>query len=283
MTFSSTVAPLYLERSDHLADLAYWALEQEALLSPKPGLVDSRGTGSHEDMDLALMLKSARCLKPFFQQMADAALQQLNTHDLRQEIGLLGRQAESAMLKATKGINTHRGAIWALGLLVAAAASSDNNLQSLLERVAQLALHPDDNAPLAALSNGQQVCKKYQLSGAKEEAQQGFPHLRFLGLPTLTNSRESGDPEPVAQLNALLAIMSSLPDTCVLSRTGLSGLATVQQGAKAIIDAGGCGSLDGRRALLKFEQKLLALKASSGGAADLLAATLFVDSLLTCQ
>ncbi|MFC6671540.1 triphosphoribosyl-dephospho-CoA synthase [Marinobacterium aestuariivivens] len=269
-------------RAEYLGALACWALEQEARLSPKPALVDSRGTGAHSDMNLSLMLASARSLRPWFARMAEAALAQTPVVELRRRIGQLGRDAEAAMMAVTGGINTHRGAIWALGLLVTAAANEANGEAALFDRAAQLARLPDPDCPSSETqSKGQRVCRKYRLPGAREQAQQGFPHLHQRGLPTLRQSRASGDSESVARLNALLAIMSALTDTCVLSRAGLAGLEAMQQGARAVLEAGGCGSFAGRRALAQFEQHLLSLNASAGGAADLLAATLFVDRHLS--
>ncbi|MCP8688394.1 triphosphoribosyl-dephospho-CoA synthase [Marinobacterium sedimentorum] len=272
--------PESLNRADRLAEIACWALEQEATLSPKPALVDSRGSGAHGDMNLALMLASARCLKPYFGQMASAAVAQSAPPLLRQQLGRIGREAEARMLSVTGGINTHRGAIWALGLLVAAAACATHKTATLLERAAQLARLPDTACPASPhRSKGQQASLDYRLPGAREQAQQGFPHLRQRGLPALHSSRANGDSEVTARLNALLAIMSALTDTCVLSRAGLAGLHAMQQGAAAVLAAGGAGTLGGRRALAQLDQQLLALNASPGGAADLLAATLFVDRL----
>ncbi|WP_255319459.1 triphosphoribosyl-dephospho-CoA synthase, partial [Pseudomonas aeruginosa] len=104
-----------------LADLAVDALIDEAELSPKPALVDRRGNGAHADLHLGLMQASALSLWPCFKEMADAA-QRHGRIDarLRGVLGQLGRDGEAAMLRTTEGVNTHRGAIWALGLLVAA-------------------------------------------------------------------------------------------------------------------------------------------------------------------
>ncbi|GGB82619.1 2-(5''-triphosphoribosyl)-3'-dephosphocoenzyme-A synthase [Marinobacterium zhoushanense] len=264
----------------YLGELATWALEQEARLSPKPALVDSRGDGAHSDMNLALMLSSARCLEPWFARMAEAALTISSDAELRECIGRLGREAEAEMLSVTDGINTHRGAIWALGLIVTAAATVGDSESDLFNRTAQLARLPDPSAPAAkTVSNGEKVAREFRLPGAREQAQQGFPHLHQMSLPTLRKSRANGDVESVAQLNALLSIMTALTDTCVLSRAGLAGLSAMQQGAAAVLKAGGCGSFAGRRALAQLESQLLSLNASAGGAADLLAATLLVDRL----
>jgi triphosphoribosyl-dephospho-CoA synthase len=261
-----------------LARLASQALKEEAMLSPKPALVDSRGPGAHTDMDVGLLMKSAHCLEPYFCKMAEAAIIQPIGSELRRHIGAIGRDAELTMRQVTNGVNTHKGAIWALGLLVAAATKA-NTLDELFNDAARLANLPDKGLKAVYLSNGLQVRHQYGLSGAKEEAQQGFPHIQELGLPMLFISRARGDSESDAQLNALLAIMTRLSDTCVASRAGLEGVNTMQKGANAVLDAGGTGTLLGRQLLNKLEQDLLRLNASPGGAADLLAATLFIDSL----
>ncbi|VGP02952.1 Glutamate-pyruvate aminotransferase AlaC [Klebsiella quasipneumoniae subsp. similipneumoniae] len=116
-----------------------------------------------------------------------------------------------------------------------------------------------------------------QVPGAREEAQRGFPHITALALPQLQQSRARGASEPQARLDALMAIMTPLSDTSVLSRAGMSGLQTMQQGAREVLAAGGCASVAGRAALARLDAQMLAHNASPGGAADLLAATLFLD------
>ncbi|NWE71720.1 triphosphoribosyl-dephospho-CoA synthase, partial [Pseudomonas gingeri] len=119
--FNLPAQPLSL--AERLADFAVEALIDEADLSPKPALVDRRGNGAHSDLHLGLMHASALSLWPMFREMADAAAAS-GTVDLplREALGRIGREGEQAMLQTTGGVNTHRGAIWALGLLVAAAA-----------------------------------------------------------------------------------------------------------------------------------------------------------------
>src|ERR1700683_5469786 len=114
------------ERSRLLATLASQALIAEAELTPKPGLVDRRGSGAHSDLSLDLMRRSATVVEPFFADMASAAEGRVADRDLREELAAIGRDAERAMYKATEGANSHKGAIWILGLLVAAAAQKDD-------------------------------------------------------------------------------------------------------------------------------------------------------------
>lgn len=267
-----------IQLPDHLADLAVEALIDEAELSPKPGLVDRRSNGAHTDMTLALMHASALALWPCLRNMA-AAAQTIGTigQPLRASLGQLGREGEAAMLAATHGVNTHRGAIWALGLLVAAKAlDPDADASTVAVRAGRIALF-DDPAMPQQHSHGLQVRQRYGRSGAREQAQQGFPAVIGHGLPHLQRSRASGASEANARLDALLAIMAVLSDTCVLWRSGPAGLAAVQQGARAVLGAGGSATLAGRRHLRALDQQLLQLNASPGGAADLLAACLFLD------
>ncbi|MGN8121352.1 triphosphoribosyl-dephospho-CoA synthase [Pseudomonas sp. 22082] len=273
--------PKTITLAERLADLAVDALIDEADLSPKPALVDRRGNGAHTDLHLGLMHASALALWPAFKEMAEAALEfgEIGL-PLREAIGRIGREGEQAMLATTHGVNTHRGAIWALGLLVTAAAldTKSTSASAVTLRVARLALLDDRYAP-RPLSHGAQVAQRYGARGAREEAQLGFPSVVQRGLPQLKRSRAAGHGEQNARLDALLAIMTELADTCVLYRAGEQGLHAMQHGAQAVLDVGGSASLTGRRRLHELDQQLIALNASPGGAADLLAATLLLDRI----
>jgi triphosphoribosyl-dephospho-CoA synthase len=265
-----------------LGAAAVAALLDEARLSPKPGLVDSRGNGAHADLDLALMERSALSLAPAFASMVLAGAQEgAPTVALRETLGRLGRVAEATMMAATGGVNTHRGAIWALGLLVAAAAIDPDRASA--ERTAamagEIARHPDRGARASTGHKGERACRTFRVQGARGQAQAGFPHPIGLGLPALRHSRARGDSEASARLNALMAIMSQLDDTCVLARGGMAALKHVQGHAADVLAAGGAGTLAGRRALKGFAAHAIAANVSPGGAADLLAATLFLDRI----
>ncbi len=273
--------PKTLTLAERLADLAVDALIDEADLSPKPALVDRRGNGAHTDLHLGLMHASALSLWPAFKEMAQAAIEIGEVGlPLREALGRVGREGEQTMLATTNGVNTHRGAIWALGLLVAAVAleAESRGASSVTLRAARLALLDDRYAP-RPLSHGAQVAQRYGARGAREEAQLGFPSVLQRALPQLKISRAAGHGEQNARLDALLAIMTQLSDTCVLYRAGEHGLHTMQLGAQAVLDAGGSASLAGRRRLHELDEQLIALNASPGGAADLLAACLFIDRI----
>jgi triphosphoribosyl-dephospho-CoA synthase len=275
----SAVAPKSL--AERLADMVVSALIAEVTLTPKPGLVDLRSRGAHRDLSWDLMCHSAWVLHPTFYAMAVAGLSIPDSMRLREEIGRLGREGEAQMMQATGGVNTHRGAIWALGLLVTAAAQDIGSLTatSVATRAAVLARRHDRFAPVSTGNNGERACQTYGVGGARAQAQAGFPHVLHIALPRLTSCRTRGDSENAARLNALLAVIAELDDTCVLSRGGVDALRAVQSGAHQVLAQGGAGSVPGKIALQKLEDELLARHLSPGGAADLLAATLFLDQL----
>jgi triphosphoribosyl-dephospho-CoA synthase len=263
----------------YLSTVAVFVLLEEAELTPKPALVDRRGNGAHHDLDLARLRRSATSLEVGFVDIARAAAVEKPLPLLREQIGRIGRDMELDMLAATGGSNAHRGAIWVLGLLIAAAQRLlERNPAHIAAEAAALAQLPDRFSRLS-LSNGEQARLRFGASGARGEAQAGFPHVIRVGLPTLRSARDQGVPEDCARLDALMAIMASLDDTCLLHRGGLAVLDIAKTGAQAVLAAGGTSDPAGLEGLYRLHTELMMRWASPGGSADLLAATLFLDRL----
>jgi triphosphoribosyl-dephospho-CoA synthase len=263
-----------------LAHLAVTALIAEAELTPKPALVDQRGSGAHTDLTLALMKRSAQTLSDTFESMAFVSMNQPPDQALRERLGEIGRKGERAMLEATNGVNTHRGAIWAVGLLVAGAAIAGFTVPArcIAACAGELARISDRFAPDVP-SHGLAMQKRYGVVGARGEAQRNFFCVIEAGLPTLYAARQRGATETCARLDALLAIMAQLNDTCLLYRGGLDALHEAKEGANAVLCTGGTSMAAGMDRLSHLESALLLRRASPGGSADLLAATLFLDAL----
>lgn len=279
ITLPFTLDPAVPLDPDALADLAAWALVEEAELTPKPGLVDRRGPGAHRDLDLETLRRSARALRPAFRAMVEAARGRVPDRALREELAAIGRVGEVQMMAATGGSNAHRGAIWALGLLLAGTViAGPSGPRHIAAVAAAIARWPDRFAPQHA-SNGERARQAHGATGARGEAQAGFPHVVAIALPTLRASRDAGAAETEARLDALLAVMASLDDTCLLHRGGRPALEAAQSGARAVLAAGGTATLAGRAALLALDADLLARWVSPGGSADLLAAALFLDRI----
>lgn len=277
---TKTTPPEATFTPDALADLAVRALVEEALLTPKPGLVDKRGPGAHDDLSLDLMLCSAESLGKTFAGIAAACEGAAVDQELRETLGAIGRDGEAAMLAATGGANAHRGAIWTLGLLVAGTvlAGGEAEGERIAATAARIARLPDPYG-VPRGTNGARVRGAYSVAGARGEARNGFPRVVGVALPALRAGRTGGRREDAARLDALMGIMAVLDDTCLLHRGGPTGLRLARRGAALALEAGGASAPEGRRALAALEAALLERRLSPGGSADLLSAAIFLESL----
>lgn len=243
--------------ADRLAEYGVEALLEEVDLTPKPGLVDRGGSGAHADMDLPLFHRSARTLQPYFRRAAELGLEREDCMPALQRAGL---EAEAAMLAATGGVNTHRGAIYAFGLLIAARASVLARGGCVYETAAALAAA---GVPPQPSTHGQQARARYGASGARGEALAGFPHAR----------RAAGILAERGPLAALLTLLAEVEDTNLLHRGGREGLRFVQESAADIL-AGPAEDYALRLAAL--DAGCVRRNLSPGGSADLLALAFFL-------
>ncbi|GAS94971.1 putative 2-(5''-triphosphoribosyl)-3'-dephosphoc oenzyme-A synthase [Mycolicibacterium canariasense] len=259
-----------------MAKLASDALVGEAELTPKPGLVDRRGSGAHTDMDLDMLHAAIESLHLPFVECATAAMELGMGADLRATLGEIGRAGEARMLEATGGVNTHRGALWALGLLCAGAALAGDAVTNAarLARTADPAVTPAQSP-----SHGELARRRYRVGGAVGQAQNGFPAVHRYALPMLSATRAEGGTEDTARVDALLALIAHVDDTCVLHRDGWAGLRAIQSAASATLTAGGYRTPAGRIRFTELDDLCLRRRISPGGSADLLAVTLFLDEL----
>ena len=258
------------------------ALAREAAAWPKPGLVSPVDTGSHRDMDYASFVASIDALEGYFAAIAEAGAADADFAILQQ----LGREAEARMLAATGGANTHRGAIFNLGLLAAAAALrtcesafAGMNCGQIVARRWGAAILA--SRPAAPASHGNAVYRRFAAGGAREEAAAGFPSVYRVGRPVLRALLEAGIGEEQALIGSLLALMAHLPDTNLLWRGGEPGLAHVRAEAQAFNTAGGVAQPDWQMRLVGLHRDFVARNLSPGGAADLVAAAWVVHHLDT--
>jgi triphosphoribosyl-dephospho-CoA synthase len=260
-----------MSRVRELGAAATRALLRELDTTPKPGLVDRNGNGAHRDLSYARLESSALALEPIFAEIAAAAAGEHLTPELREHLGDIGRRGERVMLAASSGVNTHRGAIWALGLLVAGAATQGKqNAEQIAARAGELARIDDRFAPVTA-SNGRVASRRYAVDGARGEAACGFPHVVQVGLPALRAGHSLPD--------VFLRLVATIDDTCVLHRGGREAQDLAQRGARRALRAGGNATLAGLASIRDLERALLSHNASPGGCADMLAATLLLHEL----
>jgi triphosphoribosyl-dephospho-CoA synthase len=267
-----------------IAEQAVTALLHELAAWPKPGLVSRIDSGSHADMDAAMLQASAEALRPFFVELARAGGDGADMSHLR----AIGLRAETAMLAATGGINTHRGALFGLGLLCAAAgevaqiskeevAVTPVSLGEVVVRRWAAEIH---RGPIPLFSHGTTALRLYGAGGARSEAAGGFRSVYEVGWPALREgqSLQPADPEaPIIQ--ACFALIAVVGDTNLLHRGGPEGLRYAADAASSFLSQGGVGTADWRTRAAAVHAAFVARRLSPGGSADLLAMTLFIDAL----
>lgn len=253
-----------------IAHLATQALQAELDTTPKPGLVDKDNNGAHRDMDYALMQRSINTLHPYFVKLALlGCADTLPTHASIRDIGI---EAEKAMLSATNGVNTHKGALFSMGLAVVAAAHEKNtdSLQTTIKALA--ASFPDTNGTHGSkaklLSKGATAIK-----GALDNAREGYEMLFAEWLPFYIERRKERDAHTLHK--TLLRIMCDLDDTNVIYRTDLATAEEVKQEARALLDN------FSKAALKDMDRHYTTRNISPGGAADMLSLTIFIGSIQT--
>jgi len=270
------------ELSGWLAAAVTETLMDELDTYPKPGMVSFFDSGSHPDMTTATFIKSITALKPFFAEIAAAGYRHADLAALRG----IGRKAEKAMLTATAGVNTHRGAIFSLGLLCAAAgyALSRGGISPLpadqLGKIVVARWGPGliGRQEYVGPSHGIAMYKKYGAGGAREEAANGFPTVYRTGLPALAEALECFPPE-IARVHCFFALLEAVPDTTIMYRGGLEGLHFAREQARGFNSRGGVKDPAWRKTAQQIHREFIDRNLSAGGVADLLAATLFVHKM----
>lgn len=287
-----------------IAHLATQALQAELDTTPKPGLVDKDNNGAHRDMDYALMQRSIDTLHPYFVKLALlGCTDAMPTHTSIRDIGI---EAERAMLSATNGVNTHKGALFSMGLAVVAAAHEERKIAANEEQIlkernggedvlvslqttikALAASFPDTSGTHGSkaklLSKGATAIK-----GALDNAREGYEMLFAEWLPFYIERRKEHDAHTLHK--TLLRIMCDLDDTNVIYRTDLATAEEVKQEARALLDSFSKAHtaedkekrIDAELLALKdMDKRYTARNISPGGAADMLSLTIFIGSIQT--
>jgi triphosphoribosyl-dephospho-CoA synthase len=261
------------------------ALYDELALAPKPGLVSFVDPGSHADMDARTFMRSLFALRHGFMACTELGATGTDFTALEQA----GLAAEARMLAATGGINTHRGAIFCLGLLCAAAgACASRGLVPSPDAVRwQLATQWGDalrrrsaaafSRAVPSASHGADAARRFGLRSAGAEAALGFPVLFETTWPALRSALDSGLDPTRARLQAFFATLAVLDDTNLAHRGGLAGLRLAQRLAGDYLRGGGAAAVDGVERARAIHREFVALRLSPGGSADMLAAACWLQ------
>lgn len=231
--------------------------------------MDKQDNGAHKDMDYALMCKSIKTLHPYFTRLTEKGFQK--DLPLVKEIQSIGLEAEKAMLESTNGVNTHKGALFAMGLLLVSSANllyngvlTEENLRNTISSLAK-------QFPAPQNTHGSEVLKENKIVGALDNAILAYPDLFESWLPYYRNIKA----DSYSLHKTLLFIMTSLEDSNVYYRRGKQMAQTVKQQAKALLESFSSFALE------KMNRDFVKENVSPGGAADMLSLTLFVASILS--
>ena len=257
------------------------ALLYEVTTTPKPGLVDRRNSGSHRDMDVFTFMDSAAALYPYFESCArtgrETAAQP--APETFKALRPLGCEAEGEMLEATGGVNTHKGAVFSVGIVCAALGRLDRALWSdparvLAEVSAMTAgLTAGDFEGVTAenaTTAGQKLYVQYGITGVRGQVEAGLPAVLNVGLPALEAGRAMGYDFDRAGGGALLAILVHSTDTNIIARSSRERQLALTGELKALLTK---TPYPDKAALAALDDRFIAENLSPGGSADLLALT----------
>lgn len=283
---------------NQLARLAQQAILYEAMLSPKPGLVDTIDSGSHTDMDIYTFLDSAAALYKGFVEFAEAGFRcEGSEKELFQIIRPIGMKCEEDMFAATQKVNTHKGIIFSLGIVLAAVSrylkenpaalangfsQEDTNrvftiIQAMTEGIVQNDFQ--DLEGKQHLTHGEKLYLQYGFTGIRGEAENGYPVIRDKVLPVMRKEGGGFASRDDLLLEALFLIMASTEDSNVVNRGGISALTYVQEEAQAFLDKGGMRRPEAYLEVAELNEAFIVRNISPGGAADLLSLFIFFAKL----
>lgn len=267
----------------HIGDLAVQSLLDEVETTPKPGLVDRRNSGSHKDMDISTFHASTAALAPYFHRCAAIGMESRQEDPNATFIRLrrAGLEAEQAMFRATSGVNTHKGAIFTIGILCGAAGRLWNgngtwNAEELFREVsAMTAKAMEADWKKTGSTTGYRLFAEKGIRGIRGEVAQGLPSVANIGLPAFRSCLNAGMDRNMAGVMTLLHLIARVEDTNMIARGGPEGAKTGAEACAALL-RGDCTLAE----VESLDDWFIENNLSPGGCADLLAAVYFVHGLI---
>ncbi len=265
-----------------ISQLATESLTDEVYTTPKPGLVDKNNSGSHCDMDIDTFVKSAHCLKSYFESAFMIGYENRNAPhaDCFDVLRARGTEAEEAMYSATKGVNTHKGIIYSMGIICAAMgrlwkAEEKCTCEQILCEASKLAEDAanKDFENIKADTAGGRLYLEYGIRGIRGEAADGFPSVRDIAMPIYTEALKSGTSSNDAGVLTLIHLIANVKDTNLYNRGGISGAQYAAARAREIIKSLPVSVVEQAK---KLDSEFIERNLSPGGCADLLALTYFL-------
>jgi holo-ACP synthase / triphosphoribosyl-dephospho-CoA synthase len=266
-----------------IAEKVVAAALMEVCVYPKPGLVSCENSGSHRDMDVGTFILSSTTLTKFFACFLNAGIKEKDPKRLFNKIRAIGNCGERKMYQATHGINTQKGLIFIMGIILSAlgALGLETSKEEIMIYIKKMCknLVIDDFKKIRnlnrSLTSGEEAFINYNITGIRGEAENGFPSVFRIGLPSILEGISQRMSFNDAIIQGLLKIMSQLEDTNLLKRGNIEELKFIQKKASEILSYGGMSSQKGRKFFQRLNLDTNHLGLSPGGAADILAACIF--------
>lgn len=266
-----------------LSEIAIEAILYEVACFPSAGLVSPISSGAHKDMNYFTFLKSTAVLSKYMLWFSEEGYSKKEPKDIFKSIREIGMKAEVDMFKKTRGINTHKGMIFIMGICCAAVAKTlydcgafqdiRHNIRKMTEGIVKNELYFLDRNK--QLTYGEKLFLKYGIEGIRGEAENGFPIIFDYSLDLYKQSEDLNENERL--VHTLIGIMQYCQDTTILHRHTIDELLEVQKKAKRLMDLGGMRTEKGTKEIFKLDKEFTNRKISPGGSADILAATVYFD------
>ena len=275
------------KRIRKIAGLAVEAMLFEVSATPKPGLVDRENCGAHKDMDFFTFMSSSAALHSSFDSMvrAGSELKDAPVKKLLTKLRECGIQAEKDMFAFTRGVNTHKGMIFTLGMLCGCAGWYEGKgkitadiLCSLVSEMCEGMCEKEfaDLKEKKSLTKGESVYLKYGYTGVRGEVEGGYQTVRKISLPLYRKLKKEGHCQNDALIHTLIALIANTTDTNIISRHDLNTALYAKKAATEVLETGGIYSPEGKLGIINLDRAFIGRYISPGGCADLLAVTHFL-------
>jgi Triphosphoribosyl-dephospho-CoA synthetase len=263
--------------ANRIAANAVQSLLYEVSVTPKPGLVDRADNGSHKDMDFYSFLRSVSCLEAYFRDMVLCGIQhaQAPAAQTTELLQFIGKRAELSMLEKTGGVNTHKGAIFSMGILCGALGRLYNEeltsekIISVCRNLSEPIMTAFIGKPITnAQTSGEKFFQAYGITGIRGEVAQGFPSVFQIGLPQLCQLLKEGYSEDDAGGIVLLHLMANVDDTNMIARSDYERQQRSRRELQELLSVSPRPDKNTRNLL---NQRFVEENLSPGGCADMLA------------
>lgn len=274
------------ESQETVVNNALKGLLYEVSLNPKPGLVDPVSMGSHTDMNMFMFIDSSLSLKSYLDKAFKLG-RNFEGSDLKLLFNALraeGVLAEQTMFNATNNVNTHKGAIFSLGIWVTAIAYSTKDgsatmteVRRVIQRMVEGLIEKDLASNRVATTAGEQQFQTYQLTGIRGEAVNGFPGVAEVAVPFL---QATFGTMTQRLLDTLMKIAATLEDSTLIKRAKTPDvLAEMKEWTSIYFKLGGSHTEQGMKYMYDLDRLFIERNLSIGGSADTLILTIFIGQL----